>query len=77
MIIIHKTFLEKIVEALGFMPGPPAGATWGEIIGDIEDQNDLTGELNSKINGDGINKITVSLTAPVNPSVGDIWIETN
>lgn len=27
--------------------------------------------------GDGINKITVSNTQPVNPNIGDLWVDTN
>ena len=33
--------------------------------------------LATGIEGDGINKITVGTTEPTNPSVGDLWIDTN
>ena len=41
----------------------------------ISDIKELNTSLNNKITGDGIAKITVSDTAPVNPQFGDLWVD--
>jgi hypothetical protein len=50
---------------------------WGAITGRLEDQTDLQDALNERVSGDGVAKITASLVEPSNPSVGDMWIDTN
>jgi len=41
----------------------------------ILDGVDLTTTLNTKLTADGIGKITESITEPVAPAVGDVWID--
>jgi hypothetical protein len=38
--------------------------------------NDTRGDARYPI-GDGVRKITAGTTQPINPSVGDLWIDTN
>jgi hypothetical protein len=33
--------------------------------------------LSSTVEADGLNKITVSTTAPTSPTVGDLWVDTS
>ena len=48
---------------------------WGKITGTLSNQTDLQTALNGKIAGDGVTKITVSASAPISPSAGDLWID--
>ena len=48
--------------------------TFSDIIGG---QKDSGYKISDLILGDGINKITVGTVAPVAPSVGDLWVDTN
>lgn len=62
-------------------PGPqgpqgPAGpgGIWGAITGTLGDQSDLQQVLAQKLDA---SKLTVGPTAPSNPALHDLWIDTN
>lgn len=52
-------------------------ARWGRIRGNLPDQEDLQTELDTKIVGVNTHKITVSPTAPSDPALNDLWVDTS
>ena len=65
--------LEGVPGATG--PTGPAGpSVWGGITGSLSAQADLQAALDLKLNAA---RLTVGPTAPSNPQVHDLWVDTN
>ncbi len=56
------------------LPGPTGPSVWGGITGTLSAQADLQQELNLKLNA---TRLTVGPTAPTNPQLHDLWVDTN
>ena len=52
--------------------GPAGPSVWGGITGNLDDQVDLKARLDLKLDAA---RLTVSVTAPENPAIGDIWVD--
>ncbi|MCP9826022.1 hypothetical protein KBY78_11585 [Synechococcus sp. EJ6-Ellesmere] len=54
--------------------GPAGPSVWGGITGTLSSQADLQAALDLKLNA---SKLTVGPTAPANPALNDLWVDTN
>lgn len=54
--------------------GPAGPSVWGGIGGTLSTQADLQAALDLKLNA---SRLTVGPTAPANPALNDLWVDTN